>query len=322
MGKLCIADIDRWDTGAIATVFGISTNIADHSLTTSGHLGNLSVFETWNSDASDAARESVGKTRKDLDRHSDIAKKVGDAARKAEQEVQEVKNALRKLRADIAAAGFVLDPHTDVISDPHPERTECMTDEAAQEYVATLERLNFELASVLTAAACADHDLATAIKNADGEWNIVQWKPSAADVLMGSAGSISGTKTDIIQEIWRASMGEHPTGVNAKIAPWLEEVGKLKVSRVGGAVGVLTAIPSVFADRAEGNSWGEAITREGAATATGLVAGAYAGAQAGAVIGSFVPIPGVGTAAGLVVGAGAGVLVSYATSKGVDWLWR
>lgn len=188
MGKLCIADIDRWDTGAIATVFGISTNIADYSLTTSGHLGNLSVFETWNSDASDAARESVGKTRKDLDRHSEIAKKVGDAARKAEQEVQEVKNALRKLRADIAAAGFVLDPHTDVISDPHPERTECMTDEAAQEYVATLERLNFELATVLTAAACADHDLATAIKNADGEWNIVQWKPSTADVLMGSAG--------------------------------------------------------------------------------------------------------------------------------------
>ncbi|MED5801225.1 hypothetical protein VX037_09335 [Gordonia sp. Z-3] len=303
-------------------MFGISTNIADHSLTTSGHLGNLSVFETWNSDASDAARESVGKTRKDLDRHSDIAKKVGDAARKAEQEVQEVKNALRKLRADIAAAGFVLDPHTDVISDPHPERTECMTDEAAQEYVATLERLNFELASVLTAAACADHDLATAIKNADGEWNIVQWKPSAADVLMGSAGSISGTKSDIIQEIWRASMGEHPTGVNAKIAPWLEEVGQLKVSRVGGAVGVLTAIPAVFADRAEGNSWGEAITREGAATATGLVAGAYAGAQAGAVMGTFVPIPGVGTVAGLVVGAGAGLLVSYATSKGVDCLWR
>ena len=24
MGKLCIADIDRWDTGAIANVFGIS----------------------------------------------------------------------------------------------------------------------------------------------------------------------------------------------------------------------------------------------------------------------------------------------------------
>ncbi|NED63954.1 hypothetical protein G3I15_23745, partial [Streptomyces sp. SID10244] len=153
-------------------------------------------------------------TRKDLDRHGEIATKVGEAARKAEQEVQDVKNSLKKLRADIAAAGFVLDPHTDVISDPHPERTECMSDEAAKEYMATLERLNFELASVLTAADCADHDLATAIRNADGDWNIVQWKPSKADLIMGSAGAISGTKTDIIQEIWRASMGEHPTGID------------------------------------------------------------------------------------------------------------
>ncbi|MBD1320550.1 hypothetical protein [Gordonia hankookensis] len=322
MGKLCIADIDRWDTGAIAHVFGISTNIADHSLNTSGKLGTLSVFETWNSDAAVAAHKSVGVTRKDLDRHGDIATKVGEAARKAEQEVQDVKNSLKKLRADIAAAGFVLDPHTDVISDPHPERTECMSDEAAKEYIATLGRLNFELAAVLTAADCADHDLATAIRNADGDWNIVQWKPSKADLIMGSAGAISGTKTDIIQEIWRASMGEHPTGIDAKIAPWLEEVGKLRVSRAGGAFGVLTAIPSVFADRAEGNSWGEAITREGAATATGLVAGAYLGAQAGAVAGTFVPLPGVGTAAGLVVGATVGFLASYATSKGVDSLWR
>ena len=280
------------------------------------------MFERWNSDASDAARESVGKTREDLDRHGDIATKVGDAARKAEREVQDVKNALKKLRADIGAAGFVLDPHTDVISDPHPERAVCMSDDAAKEYMATLERLNFEMAAVLTAAACADHDLATAIKNADGEWNIVVWKPSMADVLMGSAGTVAGTKTDNVQEIWRASKGEHPTGIDAKIAPWLEEVGKLRVSRAGGAFGVLTAIPSVFADRAEGNSWGEAITREGAATATGLLAGAYAGAQAGAIAGSLVPVPGVGTAAGLLAGAVVGFGASYLASKGVDALWR
>ncbi|NED62428.1 hypothetical protein G3I15_16040, partial [Streptomyces sp. SID10244] len=73
MGKLCVADIDRWDTGAIANVFGISTNIADHSINTSGKLGKLTAFETWNSSAGDAARGSVGKTRKDLDRHGEVA---------------------------------------------------------------------------------------------------------------------------------------------------------------------------------------------------------------------------------------------------------
>lgn len=92
------------------------------------------------------------------------------------------------------------------------------------------------------------------------------------------------------------------------------------MSRVGGVVGALTAIPSVFADHAEGNSWGESVTREGAATATSLVAGAYAGAEAGAAIGTMLG-PGYGTVAGFVVGAGVGIISSYVTSKGVDWLW-
>lgn len=315
MGKLCVADIDRWDPGEISAVFGISTNIADHSISTSGNLEKLSVFESWNSTAADASKHSISKTRKDLDRHGEVARKVGDAARKAEQEVQDVKDSLKRLRGDVSAAGFMLDPHTDTITDPHPPSMDGWSQDQVDEYQEKLDKLNFNLAALLTAALVADHDLATAINNADGDWNIVQWEPSLADVVLGGSAGLTGAKTDIIQDIWRKSIGENPTAAESKVLPWLKELDGLKVSRVGGVVGVLTAIPSVFADHAEGNSWGEAVAREGA----GTVAGVAAAAATGAALGSFAP--GVGTVTGALIGAGVGIFASYGTSKGIDWLW-
>ncbi len=316
MGKLGVSDIEKWDTAQIAAVFGISRNVADHSVSTSTHLKDLQVFETWSSYAADAARTSVGKTRKDLDRHGEIAAKVAEAARKAEEEVQQVQDALKKLKADVAAAKFVLDPDAGKIYDPDPPSMKGWTDQDKRDYRDHLERLNLELAKILTDAVTADHDLATAINNADGEKNIVVWKPSMADVVFAGSGLITSGKVDMITEIWRSSMGEHPTGIDAKIAPWLKEIESLKITRLGGAASVLTAIPSVFADRADGNSWGEAIARETAATAAGM-GGAWAGAEVGAAFGTAI-CPGAGTVLGLVLGAAGGMTFSFLASKGVD----
>ncbi|GAA3717568.1 hypothetical protein [Gordonia hankookensis] len=72
------------------------------TLDTSGKLGKLTAFETWNSSAGDAARGSVGKTRKHLDRHGEVATRVADVARRAEGEISQVKESLKRLRADIA----------------------------------------------------------------------------------------------------------------------------------------------------------------------------------------------------------------------------
>ncbi len=44
----------------------------------------------------------------------------------------------------------------------------------------------------------------------------------------------------------------------------------------------------------------------------GFAASVIAGAATGAVVGSFIPVPGVGTAVGAVVGAGVGVFTSGA----------
>ncbi|MGC4962953.1 hypothetical protein [Gordonia sp. DT101] len=121
--------------------------------------------------------------------------------------------------------------------------------------------------------------------------------------------------------------------MNAKILPWLEDIGRMKgISKIGGVVGVLTAVPSVFADHAEGNSWSEAITRETASTAvgvgTGTVAAAgasaamasiIAGTEVGATIGSVVP--GAGTIVGAIAGAAIGGTAAFFTSKGIDALW-
>lgn len=140
MGKLGVSDIDKWDTGTIASVFGISTSIADHSLSTSTKLRDLKVFDTWGSDAADAARGSVHQSRKDLDRHGEIAVKVAEAARKAEQEVQQVKDALKKLRENVAAAGFVLDPQAGRVYDPHPPAMKDWTDQQRESSTSTVWR--------------------------------------------------------------------------------------------------------------------------------------------------------------------------------------
>ncbi|MBT0566088.1 hypothetical protein [Williamsia sp. CHRR-6] len=82
MAGLCVADIDRWDVGEINRVFGICTNVADHCDATSTTLANLDAFKSWGGDAAEAAKDSVHKTRLDLDRHGDADKKVARAARK------------------------------------------------------------------------------------------------------------------------------------------------------------------------------------------------------------------------------------------------
>ncbi|MGC5255901.1 hypothetical protein ACPXCG_06075 [Gordonia sp. DT218] len=297
-------------------------------------MGKLTAFETWNSSAGDAARESVSKTRKDLDRHGEVATRVADAARRAEGEIDQVKESLKRLRADVAKYGFVLDANSDTIFDPHPPNMDDWPAEKVKAYHDALERLQFELLAVLTAAVVADHDLAKAIDAADGDVKgDVDWAPSTGDVVLGSTAGLTGAKADIIRDIWLKSIGENPTGVNAKILPWLEDIGRMKgISKIGGVVGVLTAVPSVFADHDEGNSWSEAITRETASTAvgvgTGTVAAAgasaamasiIAGTEVGATIGSVVP--GAGTIVGAIAGAAIGGTAAFFTSKGIDALW-
>ena len=65
----------------------------------------------------------------------------------------------------------------------------------------------------------------------------------------------------------------------------------------------------------------QAITSNAVPAAASILAGTASGAYIGGVVGSFVPIPGVGTAAGVVVGAAVGTVVGAFTSGAVDSLF-
>lgn len=357
VGALSVSDIDRWNPDEIARVFGVATNVADVSTQASGSIGNLSSFMTWDSFAADAARDSLHTTRGHLHGHADLAERIATAARKAEGEVQQVKTALASLRKAVASRGFEIDAATDSVYDPHPERLEDASEDEVTEHNDELASLQGQLMRILTAADVADHDLAAAIDAADGKTSTTaggredpRWAPQTKDVALGTpekvkeedkekpswptdltvsgTAALTGAKTDILRDIWLKGLGENPTGVDKRILPWIEDIGRIKgVSRVGGAVGAITAIPAVMSDVKEGNSWTKAIVREsggtGAAIATsagvaegaGVLAAAVEGTEMGAAVGSV--IPGAGTVVGAVVGAG----VAVGVSKIIDWAW-
>ncbi|MBS9532848.1 hypothetical protein KIH27_04510 [Mycobacterium sp. M1] len=155
------------------------------------------------------------------------------------------------------------------------------------------------------------------------------------DVILGSAGAITGGTADGVGKAVEKVLAEGPkTGPGAPSPtltkflqdPTIRGVELKGLSRLGRVAGAAGAIPAVFTDHADGNSWSEAVFRESAGTGIGLYAGAATGGfvadmLAAGAIGSVVP--GAGTAVGLVVGAGVGAFAAFKGSAiaGDVWEW-
>lgn len=168
-------------------------------------------------------------------------------------------------------------------------------------------------------------------------------KPNMTDLLSGAAGGVASAAHD-----YAFGKASKLVGPEDPLLKWTKDL-KVKgleirgFSGAGGILGVASAIPGGIMDYAEARAagasplaaTGQAVAREGAATATGLFMGsiATAGAEAavvaggtslatfmgavetGALIGSV--IPGAGTAVGLVAGAVIGGLFAMGASKWV-----
>lgn len=336
---ISVGSIKKWDPGTIADVFGISKNVADHSMSTSNQLQNLSAFDQWTGLASDEARDSVHRTRQDLDRLGNQVSKIGDAARKAEAEVVQVKDELKALLDTAAHYGFNIDDDNS-ITPIHPKSD--MTPEEKSDYDRKLHALVMGLAALMVDAEITDHNLAVAIETADGKLankeehdRVFSWKPSKEELAVGTLNTIESAQTDIICDLWRKAMGENPTGFDAKVRPWIDEIPHLKGVRPASiGVGGLLGITAVFADHKEGDSWPLAIARETTATAAGtgadavagrgvaaimarMAAGTAEGAEIGAEGGSLAE-PGGGTLLGAVIGGLVGAGVGIFSSKGIE----
>ncbi|MFI9504853.1 phage head morphogenesis protein [Nocardia sp. NPDC052566] len=160
-----IDDIDKWNVADIEKVFQVCSSHAEHCDDRSTNLGSLQAFESWDGEASAAAKRSIGKTRVDFDSHGTHVAAIAKAAKTAADEVSTIKSKLTGLRGEASKEGFRIGGDGKVvriIQGPY-------TTEQLEKFEAKRQALQLDVNQLLINAQMADADLAAAIKGADGE---------------------------------------------------------------------------------------------------------------------------------------------------------
>lgn len=165
---ISVADIDRWNVADIDAVFAACSSEAQHCEATSARLKNLQTFQTWDGQAADAAKSSVGRTRVDVDAHGKHVGAIAEAANTARAEVEMIKAKLAALRSDASVQGFMIDADGTVRS---TVQTVVSAADAAL-IAARREALQIRVNQLLINAQMVDADLARAIRAADGELSV------------------------------------------------------------------------------------------------------------------------------------------------------
>jgi hypothetical protein len=159
-----VEEIDRWDAGDVREVFHATRSRAEAAFQAANGIAQLPAFGTWGGEASEAAKEAVERTRKDLDAHGQEALAVAQAASRAVDDVEQVKSDLAQLRADAKSMGMIVDPVSNTIEPgPGAEGADPM------EIVLKQMQLQPRLDAIFADAARADQELAQAIAMATGE---------------------------------------------------------------------------------------------------------------------------------------------------------
>ncbi|MCD6632204.1 LXG domain-containing protein [Lactococcus cremoris] len=128
---------------------------------------------------------------------------------------------------------------------------------------------------------------------------------------IGHSYKVKGLESNINTRVGRGlfSKGEH-------LMEKAEGFGNCRLLKVGGGVFSALSIGLDYNDQmSQYNDVGRAIKNTAAHAAIG-VGGSTAGAYIGGIIGSAIPVPGLGTIAGAAIGAGIG----WAGSKAYDWV--
>jgi len=159
-----VEEIDRWNAGDVREVFHASRNRAEAAFEASNGIAELPAFGSWGGEASEAAKEAIDQTRKDLDAHGNEALAVARAAGKAADDIEQVKSDLAQLRAEAETLDMVVDPVSNTI-EPGPGAA------GADPMEVELKRMQLQprLDAILAEAVRVDQELASAINMATGE---------------------------------------------------------------------------------------------------------------------------------------------------------
>ncbi|MCV7251779.1 MULTISPECIES: hypothetical protein [Mycobacteriaceae] len=159
-----VADVHRWDAGDVREVFHATRSRAEAAFEAANGIATLPAFGTWGGTASDAAKNAIEATRKDLDAHGNEALAVARAASKAAEDIEQVKNDLATLRAEAESLGMAIDSATNtVVAGPGAAGGPPMEIELKR------EQLQPKLDAILAEAAAADAALTQAISMATGD---------------------------------------------------------------------------------------------------------------------------------------------------------
>jgi uncharacterized coiled-coil DUF342 family protein len=209
-----VADIDRWDAGDVREVFHATRSRAEAAAEASNGIAQLPAFDTWGGDASEAAKEAIGKTRKDLDNHGNEALAVARAADRAADEIEEVKTKLATLRERAHQLGMELDPVSNTFAPVAGSKLDEMDVALAE------AELQPQLAALLAEAVAIDDELASAINMATGQAAI----PQNAGPLVGADGL---TPTQVASDANEARMHQEQRQAHADVDKIQRELDQL-----------------------------------------------------------------------------------------------
>lgn len=158
---LTVADIDRWNAGAVREVFQAANARGQATLDASRQLSTLSVFDTWEGATAEARKHTNATIRVDLDAHGNEALAVARAADLAVDGIERVQSDLRSLRHDAAGLHMAVEATTNTVV----PAANCLPVEA---FIADIQ-LQPRLDAILAEANTVDDELAAAINLADGD---------------------------------------------------------------------------------------------------------------------------------------------------------
>jgi Alpha/beta hydrolase len=225
---LTLADIERWDPGAVAAVFDAAIKRAHGTRVASAALSDTMRMLDFGGDAADAAQLAIRHTTVILDTHADACQAVARAAQQSLEEITVIKARLQAIRQTARDHDLTIDDATGTVVPP-----------AGLPWLSTVDRdrigeaqieLVLCIANLLADAERADEDLAAAIRGAEGDLS-----PEQVDA------QIRRTPTEVVQ---MPPAGCSPAGVNK----WWHSLSPSQQDRIkersGDAIRNLNGIPA------------------------------------------------------------------------------
>ncbi|ORM37155.1 hypothetical protein [Williamsia sp. 1135] len=161
-----LAEIDRWNPAQLGDVFRICTEQNQHCVELSQELQSPSLFQSWGGESARAASNSADQLRRDLDSHGNQLVAVAAAVSTAQIDVENLKSSLARVRGEIAATGFEIDP-SDKVFHPNPPPLSSVREHVAiNGYQHNFQKL---VEAIKRDAERIDRELAAVIDVADGD---------------------------------------------------------------------------------------------------------------------------------------------------------